>query len=359
MEDMIIPLIFLAITLFFVLMTILIYRKSWRLSDLRTLKLGRLVLRSLLWGFIAVNCAIMTAALFSTTKADAIIMSLVIEAAILFIAPFFISTFVIVSIIVLTIKMWRRESKSVANLLLPIVMLIFFILSLIFVLIDGLPSTHWGWLQVLASVYPILAIYLTWQFLVFYVSSRAYARRAKKFSAHYYVVHGAGLVGGQKVGPLLAARIKAAYNAADNDTIIVLSGGKGNDEHLSEAQAMQNYLVDELGFPKNRTLLEDQSRTTYENLVNSAKLINDKFLIFTSDYHVFRTVLFAAQLKLDAQGGKGGKTALYYRVPAFLREFIAVLNSQRKKHIIIVSCIVAVFVIFSVLTVINTLYINR
>ncbi|MDR2977022.1 MAG: YdcF family protein [Streptococcaceae bacterium] len=359
MEDLIVPIVFLIITLLFVLLTFLIYRKSWRLKDLRTLRLGRLVLWSQFFGFIAVNCAVLTAALFSTTKADAIIWSLLIEAALLFIAPFFISSFIVISIIVLTIKMWRRESKSIANLLLPITMIAFFILSLLFVFIDGLPSTHWGWLQVLATVYPILAIYLTWQFLVFYVSSRAYGRRAKKFSAHYYVVHGAGLVGGQKVGPLLAARIKSAYNSANSDTIIVLSGGKGDDEHLSEAQAMQNYLVEALGFPKARTLLEDQSRTTYENLVNSAKLINDKFLIFTSDYHVFRTVLFAAHLKLDAQGGKGGKTALYYRVPAFLREFIAVLNSQRKKHIIIVTCIVAIFVMFSILTVINSLYINR
>ena len=72
-------------------------------------------------------------------------------------------------------------------------------------------------------------------------------------------------------------------------------------------------------------------------------MIREKFLFFTSDYHVFRAALFAAMLKLEAQGGKGGKTAMYYRVPAFIREFIAVLNYEKKKHMIRVGIIVAIF----------------
>ncbi|GAB2026638.1 YdcF family protein [Lactovum odontotermitis] len=331
----------------------LTYRKSWRLKDFRTLKLGRLVLRSQFLGFIAFNCVILTVALFFPKGSDIFLWGAVVEVLLFFVfGPAFISIFIIVSIIVLTVKMWRRESKSVANLLLPLIMIIFFVLSVIYSWINGLPKAEWDWLRILATIYPVLAIYLTWQFMVFYVSSRAYGRRARKFTTKYkyYVVHGAGLVGGKKVGTLLANRIKAAVNAAGEDTVLVLSGGKGDDEHLSEAQAMQNYAVNELKFPIARTMLEDQSRTTYENLVNSAKMINDKFLIFTSDYHVFRTVLFAAQLKLDAQGGSGGKTAFYYRVPAFIREFIAVLNSQRKKHIIIVGCFIAFFVVLALLS---------
>ena len=158
------------------------------------------------------------------------------------------------------------------------------------------------------------------------------------------------MIDGSRVGNLLANRIKAAVAEANDETILVLSGGKGSDERLTEAAAMQKYAVEELGFPVERTLLEDKSTTTYENLVNSSKMINDKFLIFTSDFHVFRTVLFAAELGLDAQGGTGGKTALYYRVPAFLREFIAVMNNQRKKYIITVSIIVIFFVVLALLS---------
>ena len=79
-------------------------------------------------------------------------------------------------------------------------------------------------------------------------------------------------------------------------------------------------------------------------------MIKEKFIFFTSDYHVFRAALFAATLKIDAQGGRGGKTAMYYRVPAFIREFIAVLNYEKKKHIIRVGIIVAIFLSIAIVS---------
>ncbi|MDR0299058.1 MAG: YdcF family protein [Streptococcaceae bacterium] len=333
-------------TLIFIGLALLSYRHSWKLKDFRTLKLGRNILRAIILAYIGLNFLALTLASFFPDNAW-ILWGLLIEAGILFIAPFLIGLFIILSIIILTIKMWRRESKSLANFLLPLTFVVFLILTIVSIQISNLNPAHFNWLQILALVYPVLTIYLTWEFLVFYVSSRAYAKRVKNFEAKYYVVHGAGLVNGSEVGRLLASRIESAVNNAKKDTILVLSGGKGDDEHLSEASAMQKYAVEKLNFPIERTMLEDKSTTTYENLVNSAQMIKDKFLIFTSDYHVFRTVLFAATLKLDAQGGQGGKTAFYYRVPAFMREFIAVMSYQRKKHIIVVISIVAFFALLA------------
>lgn len=63
----------------------------------------------------------------------------------------------------------------------------------------------------------------------------------------------------------------------DNETILVFSGGQGPDEKVSEARAMQRYAVEVLGFPIERTMLEDQSRTTYENLFFSSQLIRENF----------------------------------------------------------------------------------
>ena len=112
---------------------------------------------------------------------------------------------------------------------------------------------------------------------------------------------------------------------------------------------MQKYAHEELGFPSERTLLEEKSRTTYENLVFSSELIKARFLFFTSDYHVFRAALFAAALGLEAEGGRGGKTAMYYRVPAFIREFIAVLNTEKKKHMIWVATIIGLLFIITMI----------
>jgi Uncharacterized conserved protein len=52
-----------------------------------------------------------------------------------------------------------------------------------------------------------------------------------------------------------------------------MSGGKGSDEKLSEAQAMKNYALEQ-GIPEEDILLEDTSVNTMENLANSKKIID-------------------------------------------------------------------------------------
>ena len=349
---------------------------QWRihkLPEIRSLKLGRLGFWFLVNLLIAVNGAIAALLVIQfsghpTAFSSIGLIGLVIEGILLLIFPLISGVVIPVAIVVLTVKMWRRESKSIANLLLPITMLFFLLVDWLYLIVGRLPS-DWIGLKILSFAYPILSIYLAWQFLIFFLSSWIYGRKMKKKTADYYVVLGAGLVQGEKVGVLLGNRIKAAVNAAQtakNQPIIIFSGGQGPDEKISEAAAMQKYAVAELNFPASRTRLEEKSRTTYENLVFSSQLISQEaketasssetsktsesepFLFFTSDYHVFRAALFAAQLKLQAHGGRGGKTAMYYRVPAFIREFIAVLNTQRKKHMIRVGIIVGILLLAAI-----------
>ncbi|WOV83754.1 YdcF family protein [Sporosarcina jeotgali] len=90
----------------------------------------------------------------------------------------------------------------------------------------------------------------------------------------------------------LRYRLEAALSYANShpDVTLVLSGGQGPDEGISEAQAMVNYLSAH-GFPEDRMIVEDQSTSTYENLVNTRKLIPESMTgitIITSDYHVAR-----------------------------------------------------------------------
>ncbi|MCL2112908.1 MAG: YdcF family protein [Streptococcaceae bacterium] len=351
MEDFGLFIIGVILTLFFGSITFVFWWKIKRLKDLRTLRLGRLSFFYIIFLWITLNGVLGSFIVFSEQRNSIGIVLLLIEAVLFAIAPLVLGFVIPIAIVVLTIKMWRRESKSVSNLLLPIVVLFFIGIDFLYLSVGKLPES-WLWLQILSYVYPILSIYLAWQFGIFFLSSWVYGRRVRKMTAPYYVVLGAGLIQGEHVGKLLGNRIRAAVDAVrDEQTILVFSGGQGPDEKISEAQAMQKYAVETLGFPFERTLLENQSRTTYENLVFSDKLLKDKFLFFTSDYHVFRAALFAAQIGLEAQGGRGGKTAMYYRVPAFIREFIAVLNSEKKKHMIWVAVIVGSFIIFAIFAV--------
>ena len=77
----------------------------------------------------------------------------------------------------------------------------------------------------------------------------------------------------------------------------------------------------------NAIILEDQSRTTYENLLYSKeigeKLVADpQFLFVTNDYHVFRTSTYARKLGMKGDG-LGCRTAGYYIPSAFIREYVA------------------------------------
>lgn len=336
------------VAIVFVILAIVCHFWMYHLRDLRTLRLGRLSLLfwlSILIVFNAIVGIILT--IFSDLQLGTIL--LMIESLSFGVIVIILGLILSIAILVLTFKMWKRERRSVANLLLPIVCFFFFLIDFLYFIINNLLDS-WPWLRMLSLIYPALAIYLTWQFVIFFVASIVYGKRTKNIKASYYVVLGAGLINGQKVGRLLANRIKAAIFASSDETIFIMSGGRGNDENLSEAAAMRNYAIEELSVKPNRILLEDQSRTTYENLVNSSELLNKKesFLFFTSDFHVFRAALFAASLGLNAQGGRGGKTLLYYKIPAFIREFIAVMNSQRKKHIIIISGIVVLFIFIAI-----------
>ena len=347
-------------TILFAVLTFIFWWKIRKLKDLRTLRLGRLSFFALLFLWITINGIIGSGLVLTELHQNVLLLLLIAEAVVMFlIIPMIIGIIVPISIVVLTIKMWRRASKSIGNLLLPIVVLAFLLIDWVYLSMGRLPDS-WIWLKILGIVYPVLSIYLAWQFGIFFLSSWVYGRRVRKQRAAYHVVLGAGLIQGEHVGKLLGNRILAAVKAVrDNETILVFSGGQGPDEKLSEARAMQKYAVEVLGFPIERTMLEDQSRTTYENLVFSSRLIKEKFMFFTSDYHVFRAALFAATLKIDAQGGKGGKTAMYYRVPAFIREFIAVMNYEKRKHIKWVGIIVAFFLVIAIFSQIGYLWNNR
>ena len=87
---------------------------------------------------------------------------------------------------------------------------------------------------------------------------------------------------------------------------IIVSGGQGSDEVVTEALAMKNYLVKN-GVSKDKIIMEDKATTTLENIIFSKKIITDKnlkgkVLIVTSDYHLFRGQIIASILGIDNEG---------------------------------------------------------
>lgn len=99
---------------------------------------------------------------------------------------------------------------------------------------------------------------------------------------------------------LLRDRLDTALDYLEDhpDMTIVVSGGKGDDEHVSEAQCMYDYLTAH-GVDGARIVLEDQSRNTWQNIGNTLALFRSgavepntgKILLVSSDFHLTRIKL--------------------------------------------------------------------
>ena len=228
----------------------------------------------------------------------------------------------------------KREGRSKANYLstlFGIVILVFFpLISFRLGNRNELFYTY-HFLNILFVLIVYSYFIFGFAFVGFMLYSILYLFIPKKKHYDFIIIHGAGLLGGEKVTPLLKRRIDKAveaYHKSKNSNIkIIASGGQGGDEKISEAQAITNYLLEETDVPQGAIILEDQSRTTYENLLFSKELgeklvAKPQFLFVTNDYHVFRTSTYARKLKMKGDG-LGCRTAGYYIPSAFIREYVA------------------------------------
>lgn len=118
----------------------------------------------------------------------------------------------------------------------------------------------------------------------------------------YLIVLGAG-VNGQRPSHTLELRLERAlaYLEEHPDTRVVVSGGQGSSERISEAESMYLWL-EESGVDPSRILLEGQSTTTAENMQYSFPLIQADSSspelsvgIVTSNFHIFRSLRLAAR----------------------------------------------------------------
>ena len=217
---------------------------------------------------------------------------------------------------------WRRESHTLGNMLtLFLGILIIVILPIIRSVDSKLLSNQAVGLYV-TLVEPVI-LYLVFWFLAFITSFILTRLYRPKYNQEYIIVLGAGLLNGKEVSPLLASRIQIALDFANKQYAktghypwLIFSGGQGGDEKLPEGVAMADY-ANHHGAQTNQVLIEDQSKTTYENMLFSKKILQEhglnlaKGLFATSDYHTFRAAGYARLVGLQIDG-LGAKTSRFF-----------------------------------------------
>ena len=181
-------------------------------------------------------------------------------------------------------------------------------------------------LRLLCAAFALLPAFML--FLVLYGR-----RDTASYDEDVLLVLGAG-IDGEAVTPQLERRLEAAYayHLRNPDALLVVSGGQGEGETISEALAMERWLTAR-GVPSARILREERSASTYENLANTKALLEQRFshpyrvALVTSDYHVYRAARLAAAAGLDAVHLHAD--AEWYALPArCLRECAAVVQCR-------------------------------
>ncbi len=157
--------------------------------------------------------------------------------------------------------------------------------------------------------------------------------------------------------PLLRTRIDKAiefaqYQQGKTGKLVnfITSGGQGDDEVVSESQAIKNYLMSK-GIAEERIFMENRSTTTAENMRYSKEIIdsidpNEKAAFATNNYHVLRSGMLAVENGLKAEGA-GAKTKWYFWPNAAVREFVGLLASHKIQQALQILLLIIIYAAFT------------
>lgn len=149
----------------------------------------------------------------------------------------------------------------------------------------------------------------------------------------YLMVLGAG-IRGEEITTTLQYRLDTAieFNKENPDVKIIVSGGQGQGENVTEAFAMKRYLA-ENGISEDLIISEDKSTSTYENFLFTKELLEKesgnedyKITVVTNNFHMYRAKYLAKQVGIETLGYPAPShisTTLNFHV----REFFGVIKA--------------------------------
>ena len=117
------------------------------------------------------------------------------------------------------------------------------------------------------------------------------------------------------------------YLTENPQTKCIVSGGQGSNEPYPEAVGMAEYLMGQ-GISEDRILLEQESKTTQQNIEYSRKLMEEGASVglVTNNFHMYRALRIAKKQGLtDVCGIVADSTNLYLPSNLF-REFFAMVK---------------------------------
>lgn len=195
------------------------------------------------------------------------------------------------------------------------------------------PGFFPGWLK-----FAVLAIVLVGVLCFSLICSHVISgmRTSARKNLDYVVVLGAH-VKGEVPSRALELRLKAAlkYARENENTILILSGGQGLGEDITEAKCMENYLSAH-GISRDRLVLEEKSTSTKENLKFSDELTGCSSRntgILSNNFHVYRAVKLAEKLGYVHPYGIAAPSDPIMQVHYVVREVAALVKEKLRGNI--------------------------
>ncbi len=109
---------------------------------------------------------------------------------------------------------------------------------------------------------------------------------------------------------------------------VIVCGGRGDNEPISEAESMKNYLI-RAGISADRIILEGSSTDTVENIENAAALLGEeissvKLVFITTNFHIPRVRILCSRLGVNAYGFVGSPdSSAFLHYTTLVREYMS------------------------------------
>ena len=257
----------------------------------------------------------------------------------------------------------RHEGKRTANALGLIISVL--------LILGELLGWIWGWQDFSGSewenrlrntfenVYATVFVYFECMLAGTMICGLKAARYEPKPDRDFIIILGCWFRKDGTLPPLLRGRVDRAIafwrkqkEQTGKEAVLIPSGGQGKNESMPEAEAMRRYMLDQ-GIPDSLIVPETQSRNTWENMAFSKAIIEKmsdagKILFATTNYHVFRSGIWADSAGLQAEG-IGSRTKWWYWPNAFMRECIGLMQKSWKQELFLLILFVALYGALSLL----------
>lgn len=180
-------------------------------------------------------------------------------------------------------------------------------------------------------IFAIILLFLIW-FLIVESLIILSERKSYDEKSEVMIILGSA-VWGDRVSLNLQYRLETAIEYLNEypDMLVIVAGGQGPGEWISEAEAMKRYLIAK-GVNEDNIIKEDKSTNTSENFKFSKNILDEIFLekdytvvYVTTNFHVFRSGQIAKREELNAYG-IAAQDVWYLSGINHLREFISIMN---------------------------------